>query len=266
MPFCAVCKAECTNSCSRCKETFYCSVKCQKYHWKNGHRSECNKRMIKKKAVELENKKNEHSKRFKNNKYGLNPDIDPDKFFKWRREPKEVEKRKKRRDEFYNWICENYKSKYNIFREYFETEFDLGIWVNRVHNEKKILFTEYDHRKKWSRWFSNYRSLDEDVSFIYTPYLFDGGAFILIGDSYITQTSHDNLNSDILRFQETIKTMNKIYICHICKKEKDCYKTCNKCANSVCNDCDQTIINNRKDRSFKCPFCRNEIETIIVQT
>ena len=264
MNYCTVCSVKCEKSCSRCKTTYYCSKKCQKKDWKK-HRSECNEIKIKKKIEELKNNENKYYKHYKNHRYRLNPRINEDKFFKWREEPEEVEKRKNRRDQFYNWISENYKSKYNIFRKYFDTEFDIGMWINRVNNEKIILFTEYDHNKEWSRWFTNCRSMQGDEGFIHTPYLFDGGAFILIGDSYITQTYNDDLNNDIVRFQKTLKTINKIYICQICQEEKDSFKTCDKCTQSICNDCDQEICNRSTNFKFRCPYCRDEKKIIIVK-
>ena len=42
MPICEACGQEGADKCcSRCKESYYCSIVCQKRHWKAGHKHKC---------------------------------------------------------------------------------------------------------------------------------------------------------------------------------------------------------------------------------
>ena len=38
---CAICTKPASQRCSACQKVAYCSTKCQKLHWKSGHKSQC---------------------------------------------------------------------------------------------------------------------------------------------------------------------------------------------------------------------------------
>ncbi|TNJ26580.1 MYND finger domain-containing protein [Giardia muris] len=46
LPVCAVCNRVAQNRCSRCKEAWYCSRKCQVTDWKRGHKEACGKPQV----------------------------------------------------------------------------------------------------------------------------------------------------------------------------------------------------------------------------
>ena len=67
-----------------------------------------------------------------------------------------------------------------------------------------------------------------------------------------------NFEGDYEAIKRIIKLGFKLNRCYICLENKCASYLCQICKNEVCIDCNNKIIETKKDNIFICPYCRSK--------